>query len=179
MRFLIRILFTTIFTLTLFTSAFASAENNPNGYDSMYRYSVLENKVSFGNLENKVDSLAEKSQKINALPDDGAKKLQDITDKQNFSTQQIDNSLKNIKNRSRVKTSLIGNKLGTLKFQMIQIKDQATSLEALALKTEYTKNKIQIASQVRFLKEEQIKVENFIREKEDEFSLFGWLVNSL
>ena len=113
------------------------------------------------------------------MPEDGTNKLQDITDKQNYSTQQIDEAINTLKKRNRIRTFLIGNKLGTLKFQMVQIKDQATLLEALALKTEYTKNKIQIASQVKFLREEQGNVENFIREKENEFSLFGWLVNSL
>ena len=57
--------------------------------DSMYRYNALENKSSFINFSNNnVDNLAEKSEKINTLPEVGTNKLQDITDKQNYSDDQ-------------------------------------------------------------------------------------------
>lgn len=150
-------------------------DNPAKEYDSMYMYNALENKVNFFSTKNQVAILLGE----NIADNDNTKKLENITEKQTDSIEKSDQAMSTIEDTTWVRTFLLGNSLGVLRFQVVQMKDETTSLEALALKPEYAKNQIQIASQVKLLKEKQEQVENFIREKENEFSLFGWLANSL
>ena len=178
--------FALLLSLLFFSSTFASVPNSPiNEYDSMYRYNSLENKSNFRSLaNNNVDSLEEKHLKNSEnedseSPDDITKKLQDITEKQNYSIEKIENALNALENRNQVKTFLIGKNLGILRFQLVQIKDQAYLLDALIPQTKDSTINFQINNQIKVLKEEQIKVENFILEQENKFSLFGWFVKML
>jgi len=150
-------------------------DNPKEEYDSFYKYSVLESKVNVFNPEGDVVVLLEE----NTSDEDNIKKLENITERQMDSIEKSDQAMSTIEARTRVRTFLLGNRLRELRFHMVEMKDQTISLEALALKTEYTKNKIQIASQIKLLKEKQEKIGNFLREKENEFSLFEWLVSSL
>ena len=86
----------------------------------------------------------------------------------------IETAVKALENKNRLGTFLIGNNLGILKFQLVQIKDQVYLLETLNKKTENDDLKIKIDKQVKLLQEEQERVVNFILERESKFSLFGW-----
>lgn len=169
-----------LFVLLPFLNAQATEINNPiNEYDSMYRCNALENHTSFYDTINIKNNSEEKSFKNIEILTDVTKELQDITKKQDFSTEQIENTINTLKNKNEIQTFLIGNDLGTLRFQLIQIKGLTSMLDILVLKTEDNAIKIQIDDQVKSLKEEQKKVESFVLEQKSKFSLFGWLVTSL
>lgn len=173
-------LLTLAITPFFFSSVFAVEINStPNENDSIYRYNALENNVSFTNLQDIDTDILKQELPINNKLDDFTKKLQDITLKQNFSTIQINNAIDAIKNRSGLKTFLIGNSLGILRFQSVQIKDQVSLLKNLILETEDKTIQLQIENQIKSSEQEQKKVENFILEQENKFSLFGWFVASL
>lgn len=163
--------------LPLFNAQAANVSDPANEYDSMYRYNALENKVSFANYNFKDSTVL--FPELGNVPDDVANKLQDIAEKQNFSTEQIDNAISVLKDENGFKTFLVGNNLGVLKFQLVQIKSNASELNALVLINKDSANKMQIDTQIKSLKEEQAKVENLILEQENKFSLFGWFVNIL
>ncbi len=181
-----KISFTIVLTLLFFSSAFASeTRNTANEYDSMYRYNAIENNSLSPNLlVNNTEGLKEKPlTKDDETTSDITKQLEDITLKQNFSTETIDNTINAIKKRGGLKTLLIGSNLGVLEFQKVQINNMIFRLNDLTLKTENSTNKIQqidsIDSQIKSLKEEQTKVDNFILKQNKKFNLFGWLVTSL
>lgn len=167
-----------------FAQANQQITNSVNEHDSIYQYNALENKISFNNLSknipvssfSNVENLAEL--KLNKLQNDVIKELDSIIEKQNFSIQEVDNFMNSFKDNS-VKTFFIGTDLGKLKFQLVQIQGQTSLLNALALKDQGNLNKVRIDSQIKFSKMEQKKVEDFISEKEKEFSLFGWVVDIL
>lgn len=171
-----------VLALLFFSHAFASEVNSSidsiDKDNSIYKYNALENKISFSSLIN-VENLPEKYLKSDKLSDDFIKQLQNITEKQNFSINKTENAINTIQNRNKLKTFLIGNNLGILRFQLVQIKDQTYLLGILTLETENNMNKIQIDNHIKLLKEEQIKVEEFILEQENKFSLFGWFVTIL
>lgn len=172
--------FALVFVFLFFSGANISlAITSSSDQNSIYKYNALENHISFYDTLNNQSILGAKPFKNIDLLIDVTKDLQDITKKQNFSTEQIENAISTLKNRSGVKTFLIGNDLGTLRFQLIQIKGLASLFDILILKTEDNTIKIQINSQVQLLKEEQKRVESFILEQKSKFSLFGWLVNTL
>ena len=124
-------------------------------------------------------SLAEKLPENNTVIDDNTKKLEDITLHQARSIEASDNAITTIENRGRFGAFFVGNKLGILRYQMVQMKDQGLALNALALDTSNSMVVDQINNQTDVLKLQQVKVENFILMQEERFSLFGWLVASL
>jgi hypothetical protein len=138
-----------------------------NENDSIYKYNALENKTSM--LTNTIDNTSELAR--------DTEKLKDIIEKQNSSIEKSENSMKNIRGKSGVQTFLLGNDLGILKFQMVQMGDQGYRLQALALKIKDPALEIIIKNQIDILNKEKNKVENFIHERDNDFSLFGWLVN--
>jgi len=180
-------------SLLFFPSAFGNAENEPinEEYDSLYKYNALESRVSFFDLANNNanssdslngDSLAneESSVLINQkskeelVEEEVKEEFQNLTEKINYSMGRIETAVKALENKNRLGTFLIGNNLGILKFQLVQIKDQVYLLETLNKKTENDDLKIKIDKQVKLLQEEQERVVNFILERESKFSLFGW-----
>ncbi|MFA6251535.1 MAG: hypothetical protein WC603_02835 [Candidatus Paceibacterota bacterium] len=106
-------------------------------------------------------------------------KLENITEKQNFSTGEINKAIFNIKNGSKIKKLLIGNNLKVLNFQLVQIKNLNYSLGIIKMEAKDEISKNQIDTQINFLNDEQSKVEKFILEQKEQFSLFGWFVSSL
>ncbi len=164
----------------------ASSTSNPiteyqKEYDSMYTYHALENKVSFPDVGAVALNWEEKSntqeeQKVSDVNAD----IQYILERQDFSFMQIDNAIKNIlENENNLKTFFVGNDLGVLKFQLVQIKDYLTEFNGLSSLHTDTESTLTIDNHVTLLKEKQVEVENFIHERENKFSLFGWLVEIL
>lgn len=173
--------------IVLFSSlVFASTTANPmDEYDSIYRYNALENKTSFitttsvNNPDNLKEKSSESSVAVVVVVDDSAKKLKDITEQQISSIKKSEEATTAIENRGAIGSFIIGNKLGTLKYQMVQMKDQSHFLNALSLDIKDSATKNQINNQLQILEKQQTKIENFILKQQNRFSLFGWFVNSL
>ncbi len=85
--------------------------------------------------------------------------------------------MNSLKDRSDVTTFLIGDDLGVLRFQLVQIKGQTLTLKSLLSKTKDDDNKVQINSLIKVSEEEQNKVGDFLLSQENKFSLFGWFVH--
>lgn len=170
-----------IFSLIIFSSAFASEINSQIDVNSsIYKYSAIEtNSINPNQIEISTNTLPI-TEDIK-LPVDIETKLQNIYDKQKFSIEEINKAINEINNNG-VKNFLIGNNLGVLKFQLVQINNYIFRLNDMIKMTENGPNLNQIDSintQIIFLQKEQVKVENFVLIKEKKFSLFGWLVASL
>ncbi len=169
-----------IFSLIMFSSAFASVENNAvdeNG--SMYKYNAVENTNSFPNFPSNAN-ISDSQLSVNAdIPQVSFnEKLQKIIDEYNFSKSQIDKDMIEINKKGGMATFLVGNNLGVIKFQIVQINDQISSLNALGIETDFVAEKDKIGQQLKLISEEKKKVDDFIFFNENKFSLFGWLVES-
>lgn len=170
----------------LFLSSVSALEANNSidtvtGYNSEVSYDAVELNGTFPDLMNTVtndkkDTLPLKS---NELVDSPFVKLQNITEEQNYSIEKIDNAMNKIQNGSRLKTFVIGNSLGVLQFQLVQIRNQIYSLNTLRAEASDEIIKTKIDSQVNYLKEKKVRVEDIILEQKNKFSLFGWFVSSL
>jgi hypothetical protein len=173
-RIIIKISLVVLFTVFLSSNSIANEQDSQ--YDSIYRYNALENRVNF---INSADGLDKKLPKDIILIDSNIKRLEDVTKQQINSIEKSEDTMTTIKEMSTLKIFVVGNRLGVLKFQMIQMKAQSQILETIILETAdiLIKNKINI--QLEALEKEQKRVESFIFEQENKFSLFGWLVASL
>lgn len=168
-----------IFSCIVFLSfnSTASAQNMPiDQNDSIYKYNALENKVNF---LNNTDDLNKESPEDVVFVDDNIKKLEDITKQQTSSIEKSEDAMTTINNTSALRTFIIGNRLGILKFQLVQMEDQSNVLKMLALETTDNTTKENINAQIEILRKEQEKVKNFILEQDNKFILFGWLIAAL
>ncbi|MEO5635463.1 MAG: hypothetical protein ABIS26_00965 [Candidatus Paceibacterota bacterium] len=188
-------------SLLVFTNASASTITNTDKIpesESMYKYGALESNIPFavlasntelGNIsaENKVsNTLNDGALSSNASPFDTynrdlfEKELEDTIDKQAFSVETLETTMNNInRNNHGFKTFLLGTNLGILKFQLAQIKDQAALLKKMSKETQDAADQALITEHQKILIEEQGKVEDFLFQQENRFSLFGWIINIL
>jgi hypothetical protein len=102
-----------------------------------------------------------------------------IAQQQNESKEKVAGGIEAVENRGKVKTFLIGTdykNLGKLRSEMVKVKNQTGQLNRLAEKAENEESRNELQSQAQVLQQEQINIQNFIDENEDNFSLFGWAV---
>ena len=84
-----------------------------------------------------------------------------------------------VENRNKVKTFLIGTSyknLGELRSQMVQTRNQIDQLKKLMDKAENESDKTELQSQIQKMEQEKTKIDAFIAQNEDKFSLLGWAV---
>ena len=84
-----------------------------------------------------------------------------------------------IKNRSKVKTFLIGTdykNIGELRSEMVKTKARIEQLKRMVDSASGTESKADLQGQSQTLEQEQQKIEDFLKANESKFSLFGWLV---
>jgi len=160
-----------IATLLLFPLGLIAYEDN------IYRYNALENKINFAQGNNEVKNKI--PQEIEIIVDKNTEKLKNTIKEQNISIEKTEDVMNKINNRTALRTFLIGNKLGALKFQIVQMKEQDHILNNLASNIEDTETENQIKIQIDVSEKQQKKIEDYILEQDEKFSLFGWLANSL
>jgi hypothetical protein len=83
-----------------------------------------------------------------------------------------------VESRSKIKTFFFGSdykNLGTLRSEMVKTKARIEALTALANKATNASVKASLMAQIDVLKNQQLKIEQFISLHEKNFSLFGWL----
>ncbi len=163
--------------LFFFAGAFGvHAQESINVYDSLHQYNALENKVALIKLLN----IEIVNSAVNTIPpEEIIKELEDMKLKTKTSLSHTKNAMNTIKNSNELKKFLIGDNLGILKFELVQIEGQIAMLAALRINTKDPSLQIQIDSQIDTLRQEQKKVEGFVLGQDKKFSLFGWLVATL
>jgi hypothetical protein len=171
------LLFISIFTslLTLTPIVFAMTNEALSKDSSIYKYNTLENKLS--NLNHIVDPAESTSSQVTV--DSFMVESNNIAKKQNLSQEQVKEAIDRIESSSKLRTFLVENKLGTLRFQLVQVEDQVHSLRILVVEEIGIENKILIDKQIQVAKEEQKKIEDFLTGHDKQFSLFGWFVGLL
>lgn len=99
-----------------------------------------------------------------------------IAQQQNESASTTIQAIEKVQSRSKIKTFLFGSdykNLGALRSEIVQTRNRIDQLNRLI---QNATNTAEIQAQIQTLEQEQTKIENFIKEQEGKFSLFGWLV---
>lgn len=185
-KIIIKISFVILLIIFFSSGVFANESNeSENKNNSIYKYSALENEFHFPDTtsnstpNSSKEKLPAVDSETHIVINENAEKLKYITEHQADSIIKSDNAISSIESRGILKSFFMGNRLGVLKYQMVQMKDQSYILSLLALDAEDKMVEDQINSQINVLKLQQMKVEKFILEQKEEFSLFGWFVNSI
>ncbi len=190
--------------IALFLLAFPFLSANAATYpaserDSIYLYYALENQASIDEMlaSKDIALLLEEDESLRESlpiwirssyfdrkselldPADFEIALNELTEKQTFAMKDAEEAINKVSKKTELGTILLGNNLGTLEFQLVQIKGLQALLNSLIPKTTDVTIKMQIRDQIYILKEEQKKIETLLYEKENDFSLFGWLVAAI
>jgi len=172
-----------MFFVSIYFIAFAKKNNvsdTPIIYDSMsYNDFMLESNLSNQDIMNIINGYVEDTVVINEEEQNIIDEIKDVTEKQNYSKEQTNNKLYQIKNKSKAFSFLVGNKLGILRFQLVQVKDQVSRLKDLKEKVNNNIERLQIEDKLKLAEMERIILENTILEQQNRFSLFGWVANYL
>lgn len=102
-----------------------------------------------------------------------------IAQQQNKSEATTTAAIEKIEKRGKIKTLLIGSdykNLGALRSEMVQTRNRISQLNNLMGKLKNASSTQDMQLQIETLKQEQTKIEDFIKAQEGKFSLFGWLV---
>lgn len=105
-----------------------------------------------------------------------------IAQEQNDSKEKSVEAINKIEKRSKLKTFLIGTdykNLGALRSEMVKGRNSIEQLKRLVEKAKNEDSKTELNAQIQNLEKEQVLIENFIKENDDQFSLFGWVAKLL
>ena len=170
--------------LPVFNAQALDTSSSPsNEVDSIHKYNALENTNSYVAMINggtsSIETTTTTTDEPASVEDAIRARLQDITEQENYSKQAIDSAINDVNNRSDLQTFILGTSLGTLRFELVQVKGQIDLLNMLLDKTQDAGTQSIIASQKVALKQERTKIENIIAQEESKFSLFGWITKAL
>jgi hypothetical protein len=102
-----------------------------------------------------------------------------VAQQQNESKDKVADAIDKVKDRSKVKTFLIGTdykNIGQLRSEMVKTGNRADWLKRLLDKTTSEESKTALQGQIQTLEQEQQKIDAFLKANESKFSLFGWFV---
>jgi len=104
--------------------------------------------------------------------------VRNIAQQQNQSASTTIQAMETVQTRNRIKTFLIGTdykNLGVLRSEVVQTRNRLEQLNRLMENVQNEGDKTGLQNQIQTLEQEQVKIENFIKAREGQFSLFGWL----
>jgi len=105
--------------------------------------------------------------------------VRNIAQQQNQSASTTLQVMEQVQTRNRVRTFLFGTdykNLGVLRSEVVQTRNRLENLNKLMENIHNQAEQTGLQDQIQVLEQEQEKIENFIKDQEDKFSLFGWLL---
>ncbi len=159
-----------IFSLASFTAAKSETSTGKNIKNQAGQLNVEEHRSAVANF---VQTLL----KATSSTEGGiGQQVRVVAQQQNDSDATSSKAIEKIQSRNKIKTFLIGSdykNLGALRSEMVQTRNRIDQLDRVIQNTTDT---AEIQAQIQTLEQEQTKIENFIKEQEGKFSLFGWLI---
>lgn len=102
-----------------------------------------------------------------------------IAQQQNQSETTTVQAMEKVETRSKIKIFFLGSdyrNLGTLRSEMVQTKNRLEQLKGMLKNVQNEESRVELQNQITVFEQEQLKLENFIKEHDGKFSLFGWLI---
>jgi hypothetical protein len=158
-----------IFSLTSFTLAKSETSTKKNIKNQNGQVNAEEHR---GTVANFVQTLLEAA---SSTEGGIGQQVRVIAQQQNDSDATTTKAIEKIQSRNKIKTFLIGSdykNLGTLRSEIVQTRNRIDQLNRVIQNATDT---AETQAQIQILEQEQTKIENFIKEQEGKFNLFGWL----
>jgi cell division protein FtsB len=100
-----------------------------------------------------------------------------IAKTQNESASTTAKAVTEVENRGKVQTFFFGSdykNLGQLRSEIVTTKNNIDQLKKIQAKAKLESDKTELEAQIKTLEDSQTKVDNFVKDHENTFSLFGW-----
>lgn len=105
--------------------------------------------------------------------------VRNIARSQDESKEKIAEAIDKVNKRNMLKTFLIGTdykNIGQLRSEMVKVDNDLEKLSELLAQTTNVDDKASLQVEIQKLTEQEQKINNFIKNNESKFSLFGWFV---
>jgi hypothetical protein len=102
-----------------------------------------------------------------------------IAQEQNKSASTTIQAMETVQNRNKITAFLFGSdyrNLGALRSEMVHTRNRLEQLNRIMENVENEEDRVELQNQIQEMEQEQERIENFIKEQEGQFSLFGWLL---
>lgn len=123
--------------------------------------------------------IANELNKIADRVDNVGKELREIAKEQNDSEEKVAEAFETVENRSGFKTFFLGTdykNLGTLRSALVTTDNHINRLTRAKELGINSRTVADLDEQIALLQTEKSEIEDFIKENEERFSLFGWFV---
>jgi len=175
-------LFIVLLLVVVFLSsvAMAKADNANNGQGQQVRNQ--EQNLDQVNAEQHQSAVANFVQNLIKVADRQGgigQQVREIAQQQNQSEDTTNQAMEKVQTRNRIKTFFLGSdykNLGALRSEMVQTRSRLEKLDRLMENVQNEGDKTELQNQIETLEQEQKKIENFVKDNEGRFSLFGWFV---
>ncbi|MFZ2049277.1 MAG: hypothetical protein WAV25_03215 [Minisyncoccia bacterium] len=105
------------------------------------------------------------------------RQVREIAKSQNDSASTTVKAIREVEDRGTLRTFLFGSdyrNLGAVRSELSRTSSNIEKLKTLLNQTTIAADRVEINAQITALEAEQVKVDAFVKEHEDTFSLFGW-----
>ena len=154
----------------------AEQENATAATTSENEYGKSESETHRSAVATFVQNILKMSDKRN---DGIGEQVREIAKAQEDSTSSTVEAIRETENRSNLKTFLFGadyKNIGTIRSAMAKTQNRITQLNRIIGAMSSSTEKSDFESQVNALEQQQTKLDDFVKSKENIFSLFGWFV---
>jgi len=154
-------------------SASASQNQNQNQQgQGQGQINAQEHRSAVANFVQSLENVAEGDSGI-------GEQVRLLAQQQNQSSETTIQAMEKVQTRSKIRAFLFGSgykNLGTLRSEMVQTRNRLEQISRLMESAQSEADKAELQNQVQTLEQEQAKIENFIKDNESKFSLFGWVI---
>jgi hypothetical protein len=159
------------------TSANNNQNNNQNEVDktTIRTVNAETHRVVVSNF---VQSLLKMASTTKESSDMVGEQVRLIAQQQNTSASTTIMAMEKVQTRSKVQTFFLGadyKNLGTLRSETVQTRNRIEQLNRTMANMENASDTIEVKAQIQTLQQEQTRIEDFVKQNESKFSLFGWL----
>jgi len=165
------VIFLSIAIIFAFTTAVVAKTDN-NQAQNRGQINAQEHRSAVANFVHSLLDVADRE------PGGIGEQVRVIAQQQNQSASTTIQAAETVQNRNKIRTFLFGSdykNLGALRSEMVHTRNRLEQLNRIMENMENEEDRVELQNQIQEMEQEQERIENFIREQEGEFSLFGWL----
>lgn len=140
---------------------------------------IEDNELSGEEHKNDVENFVESLLKVAEHEKEIGEKVREVAHEQDDLASTTAKVIEEVNSRSKVATFFFGSdykNLGQLRSELVTTENNIQELKTLSSKASSATDKAELENQAKALEEAKAKVDAFITEHENTFSLFGWVV---
>jgi predicted small metal-binding protein len=148
-----------------------SKDDSDKNDDDVKKITGDQHKSAVTKFVESLEKIADKDKKV-------GEQIREIAKEQHVLDESVTDAIDKVKSRSKIKTLLLGTdykNIGKIRSESVKTDQRIVKLETLVNQAATSEIKDTLNKEIQAIKDEQLKLDNFIKMNEQTFSLFGWL----